>query len=118
LNTPRIQYSNAKWLPGGNVLQEATTNGITDDPLFSSYYIESGSFLRLENVNLSYNFDLHNTLGINKFRIFISGQNIFLITKFKGLDPEVNMDGLSPGVMDIFYVPKSRTLSAGLEISF
>ena len=118
LNTPRIQYSNAKWLPGGNVLQEATTNGITDDPLFSSYYIESGSFLRLENVNLAYNFDLHNALGINKFRIFVSGQNLFLITKFKGLDPEVNMDGLSPGVMDIFYVPKSRTLSAGLEISF
>jgi hypothetical protein len=118
LNTPRIQYSNAKWLPGGNVLQEATTNGITDDPLFSSYYIESGSFLRLENVNLAYNFDLHNALGINKFRVFISGQNLFLITKFKGLDPEVNMDGLSPGVMDIFYVPKARTLSAGLEISF
>ncbi len=118
LNTPRIQYSNAKWLPGGNVLEEAITNGITDDPLFSSYYIESGSFLRLENVNLAYNFDLRNTLGINKFRIFISGQNLFLITKFKGLDPEVNMDGLAPGVMDIYYVPKSRTLSAGLEISF
>jgi TonB-linked SusC/RagA family outer membrane protein len=118
LNTPRIQYSNAKWLPGGNVLEEATTNGITDDPLFSSYYIESGSFLRLENVNLAYNFNLHNALGINKFRVFISGQNLFLITKFKGLDPEVNMDGLSPGVMDIFYVPKARTLSAGLEISF
>jgi iron complex outermembrane receptor protein len=118
LNTPRIQYSNEKWLPGGNVLQEALTNGITDDPLFSSYYIESGSFLRLENANLAYNFDLNNILGINKFKVYISGQNLFLITKFKGLDPEVNMNGLSPGVMDIFYVPKSRTLSAGLEISF
>ncbi len=118
LNTPRIQYSNEKWLPGGNVLQEATTNGIKDDPLFSSYYIENGSFLRLENANLAYNFDLHNILGINKFKVYISGQNLFLITKFNGLDPEVNMNGLSPGVMDIFYVPKSRTLSAGLEISF
>lgn len=118
LNTPRIQYGNEKWLPGGNVLEEATTNGITDDPLFSSYYIEDGSFLRLENVNLAYNFDLNNVLGINKFKVYISGQNLFLITKFKGLDPEVNMNGLSPGVMDIFYVPKSRTLSAGLEISF
>jgi TonB-linked SusC/RagA family outer membrane protein len=118
LNTPRIQYSNVKWLPGGNVLQEATTNGITDDPLFSSYYIENGSFLRLENVNLSYNFDFLSKLGVNKFRVFVSGQNLFLLTKFKGLDPEVNMDGLSPGVMDIYYVPKSRTLSAGLEISF
>jgi iron complex outermembrane receptor protein len=118
LNTPRIQYANEKWLPGGNVLQEAVTNGIKDDPLFSSYYIENGSFLRLESANLAYNFDLHNTLGINKFKLYISGQNLFLITKFNGLDPEVNMNGLSPGVMDIFYVPKSRTLSAGLEISF
>jgi len=118
LNTPRIQYANKLWLPGGNVLQEALTNGINDDPLFSSYYIESGSFLRLDNAILAYNFDLNKKLGINKFRVYISGQNLFLITKFKGLDPEVNMDSLSPGVMDIYYVPKSRTLSVGLEISF
>lgn len=118
LNTPRIQYGNEIWLPGGNVLQEALTNGLKDPPLVSSYYIENGSFLRLDNANLAYNFDLNNKLGINKFRVYVSGQNLFLITKFKGLDPEVNMSGLSPGVMDIYYVPKSRTLSVGLEISF
>jgi iron complex outermembrane receptor protein len=118
LNTPRIQYGNKLWLPGGNVLEEALTSGIDDDPLFSSYYIENGSFLRLDNAILAYNFNLNSESGTNKFRVYISGQNLFLITKFKGLDPEVNMSGLSPGVMDIYYVPKSRTLSVGLEISF
>lgn len=118
LNSPRIQYSNGLWLPGGNVLQEALTNGVKDNPLFSSFYIEKGSFLRLDNANLAYNFDTKKVLGIHKFRVYLSGQNLFLITKFKGLDPEVNMSGLSPGVMDVYYVPKSRTLSVGLEISF
>jgi iron complex outermembrane receptor protein len=118
LNSPRIQYSNSKWLPGANVLAEALTNGIKQDPLFSSYYIEKGSFLRLDNASLAYNFDLRNALGINKFRIYVSGQNLFIITKFKGLDPEVNMSGLAPGVMETFYVPKARTLSIGLDVSF
>lgn len=118
LNSPRIQYSNVKWLPGGNVLTEALTNGVKQDPLFSSYYIEKGSFLRLDNASLAYNFDLKNTIGISKIRIYVAGQNLFLITKFKGLDPEVNMGGLSPGVMETFYVPKARTLSIGLDISF
>ncbi|NJK94178.1 MAG: hypothetical protein HC905_03905 [Bacteroidales bacterium] len=118
LNSPRIQYSNSKWLPGGNVLAEALTNGVKQDPLFSSYYIEKGSFLRLDNASLAYNFEFKNLWGINKFRVYLSGQNLFCITKFKGLDPEVNMSGLSPGVMETFYVPKSRTVSFGLEINF
>ncbi|MBC7827634.1 MAG: TonB-dependent receptor [Chitinophagaceae bacterium] len=118
LNNPRLQYANVKWLPGSNVLREALTNGIRNDPKFSSYYIEKGSFLRLDNASLSYDIDTRNTLGIRVARVYITGQNLFVLTRFKGLDPEVNMSGLSPGVLESFFVPKSRTFSFGIDLNF
>ncbi|KAF0237963.1 MAG: hypothetical protein FD181_1444 [Prolixibacteraceae bacterium] len=118
LNTPRIQYANEKWLPGINVMDEALTNGVKDDPLLSSYFIESGSFLRLDNASLAYNFDVNKIKGFNKLRVYVTGQNLFTITKFTGPDPEVNMSGLSPGVTDQYYVPKPKTVSFGVELSF
>lgn len=118
LNNPRLQYANVKWLPGSNVLREALTNGIRNDPKFSSYYIEKGSFLRLDNASLSYDINTRNTLGIRLARIHVTGQNLFIITRFQGLDPEVNMNGLSPGVLESFFVPKARALSFGIDLNF
>jgi len=118
LNNPRLQYGNKKWLPGSNVLKEALTNGINDDPKYSSYYIEKGSFLRLDNLSLSYNLIEKGFKGINGLRLYVSAQNLFVITNFKGLDPEVNMGGLAPGVMENVFVPKARTYSFGVDINF
>ncbi|MBE0652382.1 MAG: SusC/RagA family TonB-linked outer membrane protein, partial [Bacteroidales bacterium] len=118
LNTPRVQYSNPKWLPGGNVLQEVLTNGITDDPLFSSYFIEDGSFLRMDNMNLAYNFGTLNRIGIKDLRLYVNVQNLFIITKFTGPDPEVRMSGLNPGELDKYFIPKPRTFSVGIDVKF
>ncbi len=118
LDSPRIQYSNPKWLPGGNVLAEVLTNGITDDPLFSSYFIYSGSFLRLDNLSLSYNIGAINKVGIGGLRVFATAQNLFIITKFEGVDPEVNMSGLAPGNLEPNYIPRPKTFTIGMEIRF
>ncbi|MEP7376368.1 MAG: TonB-dependent receptor [Chitinophagaceae bacterium] len=118
LNNPRLQYANVKWLPGSNVLREALTNGIKADPKFSSYYIEKGSFLRLDNASLSYDVNTGNLPGVRLARLYVTGQNLFLITRFKGLDPEVNMNGLAPGVLESFFVPKARTISVGIDVNF
>jgi TonB-linked SusC/RagA family outer membrane protein len=118
LNNPRLQYGNVKWLPGSNVMKEALTNGINDDPTFSSYYIEKGSFLRLENTSLAYNLNTRSSWGINGVKLYITAQNLFVISKFKGMDPEVNMSGLAPGVMENVFVPKARTFSFGVDINF
>ena len=117
LNNASLQYGNAKWLPGSNVLKDALTNGISEDPKLSSYDIQKGSFLRLDNASLAYNFNFKNFTGIKKCRVYVSGQNLLLITKFKGGDPEVTMSGLAPGVLEDSFVPKARTLSFGLNIS-
>ncbi|TCS85520.1 iron complex outermembrane receptor protein [Anseongella ginsenosidimutans] len=118
LNFSRMSYATTQWLPGANVLEDALVNGLTDNPKYSSFYIEDGSFLRLDNASLAYNFDTQNFLGISRFRVFVTGQNLFIITNYTGLDPEITMDGLDPGVEGREYYPKSRTLSFGVNLSF
>lgn len=118
LNNPRLQYANKKWLPGSNVMKDALTNGINDDPKYSSYYIEKGSFLRLDNASFSYQVIDRPWRGISGMRVYVTAQNLFVITKFKGLDPEVNMSGLAPGVLETVFVPKARTYSLGVDINF
>jgi iron complex outermembrane receptor protein len=118
LNNPSLQYGNIQWLPGSNVLKSALTNGIHDSPKFSSYYIEKGSFLRLDNMSLSYDFAPLSSWGVNACRIYCSAQNLFIITGYKGLDPEVNMGGLAPGVEEAAFIPKSKTFSFGINVSF
>lgn len=118
LNNPRMQYSNAIWLPGSNVLEEALTNSPTEFPQYSSFYIEKGSFLRLDNASLGYNINTKNMLGIKRCRVYANVQNLFVITKFKGEDPEVEVSGLSPGVYGDYFVPKTRTFSFGVDVNF
>lgn len=96
--------------------RENTSNAIKT----SSRYLESGDFLRLSNVNLSYNL---GNLGknIRNASIFVTGQNLFIITKFTGFDPEVNVDKNIGGVpsFGIEYIPypSARTIQLGVRAS-
>jgi len=79
----------------------------------SDYYIENASFLRLDNINLGYNAGkiFHGTTAL---RINASVQNVFVITKYKGLDPENSNDS---GVDNTIY-PRPRVFSLGLNFDF
>ncbi|OYX83414.1 MAG: SusC/RagA family TonB-linked outer membrane protein [Flavobacteriales bacterium 32-34-25] len=102
-------------------LNEASTNSNT----VSTRYLEDGSFLRLNNATLGYNFNpkmigLDNVM--DNIRISVTGQNLFVITKYSGYDPEINT-GTSIGErqsfgIDYFSYPKSRTISFGLNVAF
>jgi iron complex outermembrane receptor protein len=118
LNFSKMSYATTQWLPGANILKEGITSGLTDNPKYNSFYIEKGSFLRLDNASIGYNFNTNNYLGIERFRIFATAQNLFVITKYKGLDPEVDMRGLAPGIEGREYYPKTRTFSFGVNLSF
>jgi len=118
LNFSKMSYATTQWLPGANVLHDALTIGLSDNPKYSSFYIEKGSFLRLDNASLSYSFDVSGISEIQKLRVYVTGQNLFTITNYTGLDPEVEMDGLDPGVEGREYYPKSRTVSVGVNVSF
>jgi len=117
LNFSRMAYATTLWLPGGNVLKEALTNGLTDNPKYSSYNIEKGSFLRLDNASIGYTFDPKKLGAVKGLRLYLNAQNLFVITNYQGLDPEVDMSGLSPGMEGRNYYPKSKTISMGLNIT-
>ncbi|WP_421795709.1 SusC/RagA family TonB-linked outer membrane protein [Haliscomenobacter sp.] len=90
-----------------NVLQ----TGFANNQYFSDYYVENGSFLRLDNLTLGYN--LKGLLGgTSNTQISLIGQNLFTITKYSGLDPEV------AGGIDNNIYPRPRILSFGLNVSF
>ncbi|WP_264538130.1 SusC/RagA family TonB-linked outer membrane protein [Flavobacterium sp. N1736] len=102
-------------------LNEATTNSNT----VSTRYLEDGSFLRLNNATLGYNLSpkligLDNVM--DNLRLSITGQNLFVITKYTGYDPEINT-GTSVGEIqsfgiDYFSYPRSRTIVFGLNVTF
>jgi len=118
LNFSKMSYANLQWLPGANVLHAALTMGLKQSPFFNSYYIEKGSFARLDNLTLSYSILPTDMLGISRIRIYGTTHNLFTITKYKGVDPEVPMDGLDPGVEGRQYYPKTTTYMLGINVTF
>ncbi|MFP4060115.1 MAG: SusC/RagA family TonB-linked outer membrane protein [Bacteroidales bacterium] len=93
-----------------------------DYQLISSRFLEDGSYLRLQSLTLAYNIpsNLLEPLKINKLRLYFSGQNIWLSTKYSGVDPEVNYAGSSNTVMgtDFYTYPIPRVWTLGIDLGF
>lgn len=110
-------------LPGRNVLKDALTSGVAPDAgkLYSSRFIENGSFFRLDNVTLGYDFSLP-VIWLKRAHVYVAAQNLFVITGYKGIDPEVNSDtsgnGVAPLGVDYLCYPKARTFTAGINLTF
>lgn len=91
----------------------------------STRYLKDGAFLRLNNLSLGYTFNTE-TLGINRWintlRLSLTGQNLFVATKYDGYDPEVNSDRSNDGItsygIDYMNYPKARTFMVGLHVTF
>lgn len=113
LNATRMSYAQSGFLPGTNALDDPLTYKLTDTPRFSSYYLEKGSYMRLDNLTLGYQIK-----ALNGIRVYFTAQNLFVITSYSGLDPEVSMSGLTPGVEPREFYPKARTFSIGLNLNF
>jgi iron complex outermembrane receptor protein len=91
----------------------------------SSRYLKDGAYLRLNNMALGYNFDTRGSaMGkwISGLRLSVTGQNLFVITKYNGYDPEVNTDrtinGVSSYGIDGLSYPKARSIIFGLNLTF
>lgn len=118
LNVGKIAYSNLQSLPGANVRKEAVKIGIKEAPKLCSYYIEDGSHIRLDNLSLGYTFNTNKYDWLNHARLYVTGQNLFVLTNYSGLDPEVKMDGVDPGKEEREFYPKARTFTVGVSLSF
>lgn len=85
---------------------------------FNSYYIENGTFWKIDNINLGYTFNNANWKYIHNPRIGFSTLNTFIITGYKGADPEVDRSGLAPGIDDRFSYPSTRTFTLSVSAHF
>ena len=86
-------------------------------PLISDRFLENGAYLRLDNATLGYTFKVR-TKAINRLRIYASGNNLFIVTKYRGIDPEVNNGGLTPGIDNNNFYPKTRSFLLGANVIF
>jgi len=102
-----------------NVLADVAGESIKDvnDDKYSSRYIEKGDYLRLDNATLGYNFK-NISPYIKNLRAYTSVNNLFVITGYKGVDPEVNQGGSVPGIDYNNFYPKTRTFLLGVNVSF
>lgn len=95
--------------------------GLVDNARFNSdRWLEDGSYIRLRNVQIGYNFDdtFLNKIGMSGLRIYASGQNLFTITDYSGLDPDVQGNGILERGVDAGNWPSSRIFSLGLNVEF
>ena len=84
----------------------------------SSRYLEKGDYVRLDNLTLSYHVKLKSYEYIRNLRIYGTVNNAFVITNYRGLDPEVPLGGLTPGMDNRNYYPKTRTFMLGVHVDF
>ncbi|MGD1893213.1 MAG: SusC/RagA family TonB-linked outer membrane protein [Cyclobacteriaceae bacterium] len=98
---------------------------LDDSPLFNSIHVEDADFIRLDNATLGYNFPLADGVLISRLRLYASVQNLFTITNYTGVDPEVRTgdsanddDALAPGIdrRDTWFT--TRTYTFGVNLSF
>lgn len=121
LNATRMAMYDPTRFPAQNVPDDFMTSGITDNPTFSDYFIENGSFFRLQSATLGYTLPKPDALGLSRVRFYITAENLLCITSYKGLDPEVSVpDNVlnSPGIEKFNAYPRPRTFSFGVNISF
>lgn len=116
-------YANNRWTPSNP--SNTNPNIITQSTPASTYFIESGAFLRLNNLSLGYTIpsELLKRANISRLRIFATSQNLFTAKRYSGFSPE--LQGLSDNTSNILgsgielgTYPTVRTFSFGVNLQF
>ncbi|MFC6102169.1 SusC/RagA family TonB-linked outer membrane protein [Olivibacter domesticus] len=85
---------------------------------FNSYYVENGNHWKIDNITLGYTFNSKKWKNVKALRLYASSLNTFIITGYKGIDPEVNRSGLNPGYDNRDQYPSIRSFTIGANVSF
>ena len=109
--------SAARLQRGYNITQSALTNGIKDGQRLSDKWLENASYLRLDNASLGYTF--LNVKGIQNLRVYVATNNLFVITPYRGLDPEIDVANQNSAFISFgSQTSKTRSVSFGLNVTF
>lgn len=117
-NSANLSRANDNFVPR-NMITSVLKSNFKNPQYFSDYYIEKADFLRMDNITLGYTLNevLNNKL---RLRVYATAQNLFLLTDYSGLDPEVASGSgatLAPGIDNNIY-PRSRTFIFGVNVGF
>ncbi len=123
INTYRAFYENATVVKFYNVVKTKYYDpNLKDAQNFSSLFVEKGTFVKLDNATIGYNFKMPSTSAFKSIRAYVTGQNLFTITNYTGVDPEVRyQDGsniLAPGIDRRETWVRTRTFSLGVNLNF
>lgn len=117
-NTTRLFFGNPRLLPTLNVIADALDEierGLDDVPRASSYYLEDGSFIRVDNLSIGYNFK--DVSAFKNIRVYFASNNLLTITNYSGIDPEINFSGMYFGLDQYDVYPKVRTFTLGVNVT-
>lgn len=119
--TNRSAYDLQRWTgPGSTNSYPRVTTGATTNTLFSDFYVEDGDFIRIQNVQLGYNFGetFLEKIKFRKLRLYVSGNNIYTFTKYRGYDPSATSGAALGGGIDQGFYPVPRTILFGINANF
>ena len=123
LNYQRMYYEN----PGRTIYNQLESSNdkifgkaVLDNTVpieYNSYYVEDGDYWKIDNIKLGYAFPVANINHIQRAYVYVSTLNTFTLTKYKGMDPEVNRLGLTPGSDQRNKYPSIRAYSLGVNLT-
>lgn len=121
-NTENAFFTAGALNSGSNVIESVVGNGeaFNNAPDVSTRFLEKGDFLRLQNATLGYNFPVGEGNLLESLRFSLIGQNLFIITDYSGLDPEVDTDktlnGIPTAGIEYTSYPRARTVLLGVNL--
>lgn len=114
-------YTLNRWTGEGSTnTHPRVTTGATSNTNFSSFYVEDGSFARIQNVQLGYTLSQKtiDRVGIDKLRFYVSVNNLYTFTKYTGYDPSASSGSPIGAGIDQGFYPVPRTYLLGLNLKF
>jgi TonB-linked SusC/RagA family outer membrane protein len=129
VNGKRMFHENWTFFTRNNLFNSALGQKITDAPTFSSYYIEKGDYMKIDNITIGYTVPVKKSNYLESVRVYFTGANLATITGFSGTDPELQLnyypsdpnaevtDG--PGLESNYgYFPSTRSFTLGVNVNF
>ncbi|MFN5910631.1 MAG: SusC/RagA family TonB-linked outer membrane protein [Bacteroidota bacterium] len=117
----QLAYVIDRWTgPGSTNEHPRVTTDPTRNTVFSSYYVEDGSFLRMKNLQLGYKLPqkLLKKIKTDNLRVYVSANNLFTLTRYMGYDPDIGSAGVLAAGVDYGLYPQAKSFMAGLQIAF
>jgi hypothetical protein len=117
----KLSYVMDRWTGEGSSNEvPRVVNGATANTIFSDYYVEDGSFIRLQRISLGYKVpqNLIQRTGLDELRFFVAVNNLVTLTRYMGYDPTASNGQPLGGGIDFGFYPAARTYTFGLNLNF